>query len=559
MKGHFLDDKRYLKGPWQAFERDFARFLIVRGFDDVRIVGGPGDAGADVLGVRNGKLWVFQCKHMITSRPSTKAIKEVVKAKAIYHADKLGIVISLPANKAIIREIIRYKKIGIDIEIFEPARVFNIIKDLPEYSNSKKTLWDYQQEASESFYNSLIESRKAQMIMATGMGKSVIMAEVVADLFRSQLLKNSRVLITAHTREIVRQLHQCFWHQLPIWVHTHQLMGGEFPSYWEGITFATIQSVKERIRELPTFDLLLIDEAHHVGAATYRDVVNRLEPQMIGGVTATPWRGDRYDIDVLLGTPCVKIGIAEGLQKGFLSDVDYKLYADNLDWDYVREASNYNYSLSQLNRKLIIPKRDAEAARIITEIFKKENRRGGIVFSPRIEHAYSFAGHLRHMGFRAECISSDLPPREQEILMARFRAGNYDFVTTVDLFNEGVDVPDIDMVVFLRATHSRRIFVQQLGRGLRASQGKDKVIVLDFVSDLRRIAEVIRIDNAIRSNQIERLGLGKELIQFSNQGAGNFLRDWMLDQADFILREDDPTLKIPDLDFPEPVSPGTIQ
>jgi superfamily II DNA/RNA helicase len=106
--------------------------------------------------------------------------------------------------------------------------------------------------------------------------------------------------------------------------------------------------------------------------------------------------------------------IAEGLQQGFLSEVDYRLLADNIDWHYVQEASRYKYSLGQLNRRLIIPTRDDEAARRTWEVFKEEKRRGGLVFSPTIVHAQTFCGALRRYGLRAEAVSSETPPRERE-------------------------------------------------------------------------------------------------------------------------------------------------
>ena len=272
----------------------------------------------------------------------------------------------------------------------------------------------------------------------------------------------------------------------------------------------------------------MIDEAHHVGAATFQETIDSLRPRMLAGVTATPWRGDGYDIDRLLGPPLVKIGISEGLQAGYLSDVDYRLLADDLDWRFVQEASSHNYSLSQLNRKLILPTRDEEAARMSTQIFKSEDRRAGVAYCPSGVHARIFSATLRQFGFRAEAILHDTPPRERAKLMSRFRAGELQFVSVVDLFNEGVDVPDIDMIVFMRVTHSRRIFVQQLGRGLRVSPDKDRVIVLDFVTDLRRVAEVIELDHAVREGGVERLGLGRSLISFSDHSAGSFLREWML-------------------------------
>jgi superfamily II DNA or RNA helicase len=230
------------------------------------------------------------------------------------------------------------------------------------------------------------------------------------------------------------------------------------------------------------------------------------------------------------------MGIAEGLQGGFLCDVDYRLLADNVDWGVVQELSSHRYSLAQLNRRLILPTRDEEAVRIIADVFQSAHRRGGVVFSPSIAHAREFAGMLRAYGFRAEEISSEDDARERESKLSRFRAGEYHFMTTVDLFNEGVDLPDVDMIVFMRVTHSRRIFVQQLGRGLRLSYGKESVIVLDFVTDLRRVAEVVELDKAVRGADVERVGLGGRLVSFSDQSAGTFLREWMLDQASLLLQ-----------------------
>ena len=111
----------------------------------------------------------------------------------------------------------------------------------------------------------------------------------------------------------------------------------------------------------------------------------------------------------------------------------------------------------------------------------------------------------------------------------------------------------------MRVTHSRKIFVQQLGRGLRWSEKKDRVVVLDFVSDLRRMAEVLKLDRAVRGEEIERIGLGRNLISFNDESAGSFLNEWIKDQADLFLREGDPSLEMPNLEFPEPRGPGNIQ
>ena len=217
----------------------------------------------------------------------------------------------------------------------------------------------------------------------------------------------------------------------------------------------------------------------------------------------------------------------------------------------IQQKSKYQYSIKQLNKKLLIPSRDDKAAKIIAEEFINEDRKAAIIFSPGIAHAMDFVGWLRHAGLTAEVITSGQTNREQEVIMSRFKAGEFQVAVTVDMFNEGVDVPDVDMVVFLRATHSRRIFVQQLGRGLRVSPEKDKVIVLDFVSDLRRMAMVLDLDKSVKTLQIEKLGLGERLVEFNDHSAGTFLKEWLLDQADLFIREGDAKLGIPAFDYPE--------
>ena len=557
MREPFLDSRRLLRGPWQAFERDVARLLVCNGFDDVRVVGGTGDRGADVLGVKKGQLWVIQCKYTSGGYPPPSAVDEVGEAARFYGADRIVVASSRPSGPGTRDAIRRWRALGMDIETLQPAALLDIAARSPEYPKSRRNLRDYQEEAVASFVAALRETGRGQVVLATGLGKTVVLAEALAELFRDEAVSNGRALVLAATRELVDQLHRAFWDQIPKWIPTHRLIGGEAPAYWDGITFATIQSVASRIDNLPDFGLVLIDEAHHVGSDTFRRVTERLSDAMIGGVTATPWRGDRYDINHLLGPPVIRIGIAEGLRRGFLCEADYRLLADNIDWELVRSHSRHRYSISQLNRLLLLPTRDEEAAKSVREAFDTDKRRAAIAFCSSIAHAKSFAATLRLFGFRAEAITGDMDARERDQAMASFRRGTLDIVTTRDLFNEGVDVPDVDMIVFMRVTHSRRIFVQQLGRGLRVTPTKDKVVVMDFVSDLRRIAEAIELDKAARGD-IERLRF-PGIIQFRDEGAGSFMLDWMRDQADLFTRDGDPQLELPPFDFPPPPHKGSVQ
>ena len=553
----FLDSRRLLHGPWQAFERDVARLLIANGFTDVRVVGGSGDRGADVLGRKNGELWVVQCKHTKSGYAAASAVDEVAEAGRFYEASRLYVALSRPASPALRTALQRWANLGVKIGLLEPKTLRVMSGKSPDFPASRRELRDYQEEAVELFQASMQETGRGQVVLATGLGKTVVMSELATRLFADGNVEGNRALVLAATRELVDQLQRSFWDQLATSIPTHRLIGGEYPTFWDGVTFATVQSAVARLDDLPEFGLVLIDEAHHVGSDTFRKVTDQLTDAMIGGVTATPWRGDGYDIDTLLGPPVMQVGIAEGLKRGFLCEADYRLYADDIDWQFVRNHSRHAYSIKQLNQKLLLPMRDEEAARKIRTIFDEERRRSGIVFCSTVLHAKSFAGMLALFGLRSAAITGDMGARERDEIMARFRAGRLDIVTTRDLFNEGVDVPDVDLVAFMRVTHSRRIFVQQLGRGLRTSPTKDKVVVLDFVSDIRRIAEVIDLEMGSKGD-IERLRL-PGVVEFRDASAGSFMLEWMKDQADLSAREGDARLELPSFDFPKPHGSGNIQ
>lgn len=558
MEGVFLDSRRLLNGSWRAFERDVGRLLLQNAFVDVRIVGGSGDRGADVLGVKDGKLWVVQCKFTSDSYPDAHAADEVVEAARYYEADRLAIATSRPFGPALKSAIERWSKLGIRIESLPPAALVEMTRRSPEYPRTRRDLRDYQDDCVRDLAAALRETGRGQLVLATGLGKTVVMAETTAQLLRDGVIDSRQVLVLADKRELVEQLQREFWQQLPKDVPTHLLVGGEDPTFWDGITFATVQSVLPRLDSLPRFGLIWVDEAHHIGSESFRRVIDRLGAPMVGGATATPWRGDRFDIDTVLGHPVAQIGIDVGLRRGFLCEADYRLLADNIDWDFVRRQSRNEYSIKELNTKLLIPMRDDEAARVIADTFKRESRRSVIVFCASVEHAGVFAAMLRLYGFRCAAITGEMDARERDKTMAAFRKGSLDAVTTVDIFNEGVDVPDVDMLAFMRVTHSRRIFVQQLGRGLRIAPNKSKVIVLDFVSDLRRISEVVELQRSI-AGDVESLEMIERVVQFSDRGAGHFMLEWMLDQADLFDREGDAKLELPQFNFPLPVAPGAVQ
>jgi predicted helicase len=223
----FLDSRRLLNGPWQAFERDVARLLVANSFEDVRIVGGSGDRGADVLGVKGGELWVIQCKFVTNQYPSPAAVDEVVEASRFYEANRLVVAASRSFGPATFAAVKKWASLGIKVELLPAATLIEMARLSPEYASARRELRKYQTHAVDLFIGALRETGKGQIVLATGLGKTVVMAEAVAQLYRDGAIPEERVLVMAGTRELVDQLQRSFWDQLPKWISTHRLMGGE--------------------------------------------------------------------------------------------------------------------------------------------------------------------------------------------------------------------------------------------------------------------------------------------------------------------------------------------
>src|SRR6185312_8585050 len=158
MADPFLDAASLLRGPWQAFERDVARLLVCNGFEDVRLIGGSGDAGADVLGVKNAELWVIQCKFTTNGYPSSAAIDQVGEAARYYQADRIYVATSRRAGPAVQASVRRWAALGIEIGVLEPATLLEMARRSPEYPASRRDLRDYQLDAVDRFVGSLRET-----------------------------------------------------------------------------------------------------------------------------------------------------------------------------------------------------------------------------------------------------------------------------------------------------------------------------------------------------------------------------------------------------------------
>ena len=283
----------------------------------------------------------------------------------------------------------------------------------------------------------------------------------------------------------------------------------------------------------------------------YRQLLSELAPRFVLGMTATPWRGDERRLEDIFGDSTYTVSIVEGMQLGYLAAVDYRMMVDTIDWDWVRNKLHSSMSIKELNRRLFIPERDEALVSKIRQHLDRMNDPRAVVFCRSIDHADSIARRLQAEGFAVHAIHSRLDRFDTTKVLRDFRAGDVPIIVTVDMLNEGIDIPDVNLIAFLRVTHSRRIFVQQLGRGLRLSPEKSEVRVLDFVSDVRRIAAARGLNRegesvaaSLPEGQILRYPDGR-IVKFERDEALNFFDEYLGDIAELEEGSDEAQLKFP--------------
>jgi superfamily II DNA or RNA helicase len=543
----FLDPAFILGlGPGQ-FPRQIERLLWHIGFADVANIDGPGDSGGDLLGRRNDLDWVLQCKWKRHGAVGADAVEEVAGARDVYRADRAAVVTNTRVSSDAGRRVEQLMLVAPRINLWHGItlqRAFDQSSD----RFGRISLRSYQEAAKSRLIADLDRTGRALLILATGMGKTVVSGEVINDHLTR--FPEDQVLVVAHTKDLVDQLERALWRHLAKTVKTRMLTGDERPDDLDGVTCATLASALYAVRRGYRPRLVVVDEAHHVGeGGQYAELLTSLERVRQIGVTATPWRGDEYDITHRFGPPSYTLGIEAGMRNGYLSQVDYRLYTDNINWQVVRSASQHSYSLGELNSKLFLPQRDEAIRDELAAVWGITPRPRALVFCRTIEHAERLADVLRRnpRWSGALAVHNGLAKRDRQSRLLTFRRGDVPILTSVDILNEGVDVPDVNIICFARVTHSRRIFVQQLGRGLRLRDGKDRVTVLDFVTDLRRIAAVLNIKRELEAEDVEVLrGSGRSRIEFSDERVGSLMDEWIKDAADLETAYDEVRLQFPD-------------
>ncbi|MFH8991610.1 DEAD/DEAH box helicase [Streptomyces sp. NPDC017940] len=546
----FLSVGALLAGGPYGLPHALERTLWYLGFNDVRVVDGSGDEGADLLAVRDREQWVFQCKWKSRGTIDRSGIDDAERARTRYRADRTVLVTNTGLNRTAEARRQALASVGVNIAVWNGPTLISIWDRMPDFAPSRYDPRDYQRTAIEAIEKDLWGSGRALLVLATGLGKTVVGGEVIRRFLANH--PTAKVLVVAHMKDLVEQLERALWRHLDKDTPTRLLTGDARPAAHDGVLVGTVESVLGAVQTGYRPDLIMIDETHHVGeSGRFAQLLDLCGDALTFGVTATPWRGDKFDITDRFGPASFTMSIAEGMSAGYLSAVDYRLFVDNIDWAVVKEASEHGYSIKELNRSLFLPQRDEEIIDRFREAWRATSDPRAILFCQTIEHAERMASLLAAADSawrNASFLHSGIPRQRRQILLNEFRLGRVPIITCVDVFNEGVDVPDVNLIGFLRVTHSRRIFVQQLGRGLRLSPGKRSLKVLDFVTDIRRVAATLNLRRSLETEETESLRLRSSQgsrIEFNDETVGTLLDHWVKDAASLETAADEVKLQFP--------------
>lgn len=344
-----------------------------------------------------------------------------------------------------------------------------------EYEVEDITPRPAQEEALTALKETVSEGyNKAMVVMATGLGKTYLAAFFAK--------KYKRVLFIAHREEILKQARKSFEKVLGISGGLYYGMEKQpdKPLIFASIYTLSIQEHLERFAK-DEFDLIIVDEFHHAAAKSYRKILDYFEPEFLLGLTATPERTDGQNVFALCdGNVAYEINFIEAIQRGWLTPFTYYGVKDDIDYSSIRWLGQ-RYDQEQL---LFEQLQEDRAQKIFVEWNRlKQTRTLG--FCSSIEQADFLANYFTDKGIKAISLTSQTRDISREEAIKKLENLEIEIIFTVDLFNEGVDIPLVDTLLFVRPTESLVIFTQQIGRGLRKHASKDSCVIIDLIGNYR--------------------------------------------------------------------------
>jgi len=350
--------------------------------------------------------------------------------------------------------------------------------------------WPHQREILERLHVERYRHArwKNLVVAATGTGKTVVAAFDYKGL-NEEFGRQLRLLFVAHRREILHQSIRTFRTVMHDGSFGELYVDGARPDAGNHV-FASVQSLAnvdlDGILE-DHFDVVIVDEFHHAAAPTYQRLLHHLKPKVLLGLTATPERTDGQSIlEWFDGRYAVELRLWDALERGLLSPFHYFGLHDGVDLAAARWIRG-RYDSGDLEN--LYTGNDARLSLILhalTEKVSDIHTMRALGFCVGVSHANYMARRFNEAGIPAVAVLGDTSSSDRDAALRRLRAGEIQAIFAVDIFNEGVDVPEIDTVLFLRPTESPTIFLQQLGRGLRRARNKAVLTVLDFIGNANR-------------------------------------------------------------------------
>jgi len=368
----------------------------------------------------------------------------------------------------------------------------------------------YQQAAIDALWHywMVLKGKNPLVEMATGTGKSVVIAGLVMELLAR--FPQTRVLMLVHVKELVEQNFKAvlrIWPDAPIGIYSAGLNKRQAHNQ---IVFASVQSVYDKAHLLGKRNIVLVDEAHLIppsGMGMYQRLFKDLRQQhdkmQIAGFTATAYRLGRGRIDRgddrLFEETVYTYGIADGIRDGYLSPLISKATAARIDVSGVKKAGG-DFIESQLQKKILASNVTEEA---LDEMLTfGEHRRSWLSFCSGVEHATMLRDLARDRGIPSEVVTGETPSGERDRIIRAFRSGQLRHLTNANVLTTGFDAPGVDLISMLRPTESAGLYVQIAGRGTRllgqsydesVAAGKSDCLVLDFAGNVRRHGPVDQI------------------------------------------------------------------
>lgn len=329
------------------------------------------------------------------------------------------------------------------------------------------------------------------IVAATGTGKTVVSA-FDYKVFAERTSGRHNILFVAHREEILKQSLSTYRSVLQDANFGELWVGSERPKKGIEQLFISVQTFNSKFdsifRSLPAdfYDYIVIDEAHHMTADSYRKILEQFQPQLLIGLTATP---ERMDGKSLLpdfgGRISAEIRLPQALNEGLLTPFQYLCISDDTDLTDDNLMQGDRYIASKLTERLCNSERVGLIVNRLQYYLADEHKCRALCFCSTKKHAAYMASEFCRVGLKAAYLTSDNDEERKE-LNRKLSEGEINYLFVVDIFNEGVDIPSVDTVLFLRPTESLTIFLQQLGRGLRLYPGKQQLTVFDFVAQLNQ-------------------------------------------------------------------------